>query len=584
MVFARLQRHSSLKKLTWVALKSEKINLGGSSEVVGIDLPKINLGVSPMVVSLICCLVVSWVQAFGVGCSSPTSPSDNMGNELQLDVPAVRDVPETAVGDDSESRQDADTMHSDDGESPDHLPGIDVVDSGEPDTSTPADCIGALKLKCGDTFRHSTITDGRDGIWRGYNCTARAETGREVLYQLEAADECVVKVTLSELQDDLDLFLLPVCDPTKASLCSSTPFDIQTIETVTFVSNPDEQRFVVVDGYAEAQGNYAIRMDCDCSEQTQYKADMLECAFILVDPKHSPPTTPESAPCLPEPCASDNDCTQINTIGAGNKCVMGNCVFCVNDDECQSPEVCRTGMCVRKSEACPGTPECAAAGCTPMEISETSCPVCVCMTEYFNSCATDDDCLLISHHPFHFCVNGRCADCRNDGDCTDTGSNCLQPGICYTMAPHPSAIYGSWLIGYYGGGFNHFSYFRFEPDGTLRRGIYQEEGPAGWADDIFLFDCPAAGGESPGPLVGTWEPEITESGFLVIRIDLKAACNPEGEGLSRWLITPDETGEMITLKSVENPDSVEFFGIHLKPGTSCNSAFTQCIPPDSILF
>ena len=45
---------------------------------------------------------------------------------------------------------------------------------------------------------------------------------------------------------------------------SSTPLDLQTVETVRWTSVPGKTDYVVVDGYAEAEGSYTIQVDCAC--------------------------------------------------------------------------------------------------------------------------------------------------------------------------------------------------------------------------------------------------------------------------------------------------------------------------------
>ncbi len=459
----------------------------------------------------------------------------------------------------------------------------DAVDAAEDAESI--ECEAALPLTCGDSFSHSTVTNGRENLWSAYGCTARLENGRETVYRFEYENDCLVTITLSNLSTDLDVMQLRSCDPFSADKCRSTPLDIQDDEAIAFLVEGGLPTYVVVDGYSGHEGNYTITASCDCGEPLEYRSQLAECAFQFVDSTVSTPAGPDSAPCLPRPCASDIDCTAINTVGAGQICAAGNCVYCAQDTDCTESMVCRGGRCVEKGwTACPQIPDCAAAGCVSLEMSETSCPVCVCTTEFFNNCAVDEDCQPISHHQFLRCVNGRCAECRVDTDCGNPGLQCLPPGMCMSMLTHPSAIYGSWIIGWYGA-FNHFSYFRFEPDGTLRRATYDTTGEAGWADDIFLGQCPGLSeGVLPEQFVGTWEPVMTESGFLVISVDFQAICNPVAPELRRWLVTMDESGDGFTMNSVENPEGVQLTGVRVDPAIFCNGEFTSCIPPDLALF
>lgn len=538
---------------------------------------------------LACVFALGTLLACGGGQDNPDiddTGSDVAGHDAIDAVDAPDGTGPVDVRDASDTEEPLDTIDTadaDDAPTPDDA--TDAAD-GETDVPDTAECPVPLPLACGDSFNHSTVTNGRANLWSGYGCTARLENGRETVYRLVTENDCLATVTLSNLETDLDVMRLTACDPWAATDCESTPVDIQDDEIISFLTLAHENNYVVVDGYDGSEGSYTIDVDCDCGEPTPgYLSFMVECAFQYVDSTPTTPETPESAPCLPEPCTDNADCTAINTVGAGTQCVMGNCVYCAEDTDCPEANVCRAGRCVEKGAVtCPEIPDCAAAGCGQAEISETSCPTCLCTTEFFNSCSKDDDCLVISHHLFRRCVNGRCAECRVDADCDNEALQCLPPGMCMSLLTHPSAIYGSWVIGWYGG-LNHFSYFRFEHDGTLRRGSYDTAGPAGWADDIFLGSCPGASDSGePAPLVGTWEPVMTESGFLVISVDFQAICNPGAPVLTRWLVTMDESGDGFTMKSVEFPDGIQLTGVRIAPEIFCNSEFTSCMAPDYAIF
>jgi hypothetical protein len=179
--------------------------------------------------------------------------------------------------------------------------------------------------------------------------------------------------------------------------------------------------------------------------------------------------------------------------------------------------------------------------------------------------------MVLSLFPFKHCVYGRCAECRNDSECTY--GNCLPPGICYEMTPNIDYLYGTWLVGW-AGGMDHFSYFRFEPDGTLRRGSYQQAGA--WSDDVPPMPC-WPDGVVPSPLIGTWEPEITQSGFLVVRIRLNISCD-SGEGwTTRFVIYPTgNDGISATFDSVDS--DLEYMAWKV-PTETCEPDFSTCDLP-----
>jgi len=263
---------------------------------------------------------------------------------------------------------------------------------------------------------------------------------------------------------------------------------------------------------------------------------------------------------LAEPCADDADCAELSpppdgTV-AGDTCVLGDCVFCWNDSQCKAGELCRAGRCVPDwTGGCPEPPLCKLEdGCRLIQPSEKPCPVCVCDSTYSIECYTDEFCMIFSFHPFSRCVYGRCADCRDDSDCPapwSGGTKCIPPGICYDMTPPPSALYGTWLIGWYGG-LDHFSYFRFEMDGTLRRGHYEMQDT--FMDDFPGFPC-YPGEDVQYPLLGTWEPEITESGFLVINVNLNVPCDPKGGFEARWMFSPAADGQSADVKDIDTGNS-----------------------------
>ena len=272
------------------------------------------------------------------------------------------------------------------------------------------------------------------------------------------------------------------------------------------------------------------------------------------------------------PCETDADCPPAGDAIWGEYCVLGNCVYCWNDGQCPDGQVCRTGRCVEPDPmACNMTPTCGGWGCDTVHISEDNCPVCVCESIFDKQCEDDTTCLPISSFPYKSCVYGRCAECRNDEDCQ--WGHCLPPGLCYDMTPDQYHLYGTWLIGW-SGGMDHYSYFRFEPDGTLRRGHYQEEGA--WSDDIPPMPCWPAG-VVPSPLVGTWEPVMTESGFLVVKMTLNISCD-DGDGWSnRYAVSIVD--DMVDATFTDIDGDMDYWAVKV-PADKCTADFSTCEPPD----
>ncbi len=310
------------------------------------------------------------------------------------------------------------------------------------------------------------------------------------------------------------------------------------------------------------------------NECPQYRASLAQCPFQYFHGSLDWPDCPELLICMDDPCRTDADCHLMDSAQLGGYCVTGNCVYCWQDSQCPDEMVCRGGRCLKKANDCPAPSDCTGGSCRLVEISEQVCPVCVCDTVFDDSCERDEQCQPLSHHYFQHCVNGRCAECRHDGECAE-GLQCLPPGLCYSMTEHPSSLYGSWLIGWWGA-LNHYSYFRFEPDGTLRRGSYMSNDL--WMDSIVLDNC-SYGAELPSPLLGTWEPEVTQSGFLIIRTRFQQWCTQGMDMPKRWKVVLNPGGDFISLVSIDHPGSMDLEGWRVDPQV-CTPDFAECDPPE----
>ena len=150
----------------------------------------------------------------------------------------------------------ASSMERIEGQNVDVLPACDSASN---------QCSFALPLRCGDRLDHSTVIEGGPNVWGGYGRTARALSGRETVYSFSSASTCMVVATLKNLTTDLDLLLLSACDPIASNeMVSSTPLDLQTVETIRWTNLPDQISYVVVDGYAGAEGSYSLEVACTC--------------------------------------------------------------------------------------------------------------------------------------------------------------------------------------------------------------------------------------------------------------------------------------------------------------------------------
>jgi len=181
----------------------------------------------------------------------------------------------------------------------------------------------------------------------------------------------------------------------------------------------------------------------------------------------------------------------------------------------------------------------------------------------------------MARFPYRSCVYGRCTECRNDDDCAH--GPCLPPGMCFGMDPHPQALYGTWLIGW-AGGMDHFSYFRFEPDGTFRRGTYEPQGA--WADDVPHLPCAPEHHPWPSPLTGTWEPEATASGLLVVRVSLNLDCHTGAGWTGRYGFTLTQNAEgRIRAQVLAIDEPLGWDTAWKMPSDICTPDFSECQAP-----
>ena len=304
---------------------------------------------------------------------------------------------------------------------------------------------------------------------------------------------------------------------------------------------------------------------------------LAECPFTLAEDHPAGGDCPLSALCMNAPCATDDDCGLASSFRGGPHCVTGNCVFCWEDAQCDDGWFCRGGRCVdlpASPPTCTAPGPCDEPGCHLVNPSEDGCPICVCERPVSLPCAEDMDCMVLSSIRALHCVYGHCAECRSDDECAD-GTKCLPPGVCMPMLEHPSLLYGTWLIGW-PGGMDHFSYLRFEPDGTLRRGAYESDQPA-WSDDIAIPICPAVGWPPTGGMLGRWAPELTASGYLVVRMSISGPCGPAEAWSARYVVELGDDGRTARFQDVDG--DWEYWAGRV-PTERCEGDMSRCDSPE----
>ncbi|MFT5434913.1 MAG: hypothetical protein ACI9OJ_005629 [Myxococcota bacterium] len=291
-------------------------------------------------------------------------------------------------------------------------------------------------------------------------------------------------------------------------------------------------------------------------------------------PHHVSPTeTCPKVSCKEASCGSDSDCPAPDVTFGANWCVLGNCSDCWQDGQCPGGQMCRAGRCVNPADACPKTGACSDPGCALVTLSESPCPTCVCGTPFNKPCTADLACQSISSFQYSYCVFGRCTECRADNDCTD--GTCAAPGVCLANAPSAAPLYGNWVIGW-PGGLDHFSYLRFEPDGTLRRGVYEQGGT--FFDDFPSFPCFVEDAfPVTQPLMGTWQVVNDETGLLMVDMSIAIACDPGPGWTARYAIAVSDDGQSINLTD-QGDNNLNVIGWPAPPA-ACSDDMSLCETP-----
>jgi hypothetical protein len=162
-----------------------------------------------------------------------------------------------------------------------HEPTVDAAADAPADATSGSDaaltgaCKDAQPLHCGDRLTGATPSSGED-LFSLYACTARAESGSESVYAFRAEHDCQVSARLTELEEDLDLFVFDTCDALSCIEASPSPLDIQRRfggEWVSFHATAGKTQVIVVDGYNESHGAHALAVDCLCGESAESFAD-----------------------------------------------------------------------------------------------------------------------------------------------------------------------------------------------------------------------------------------------------------------------------------------------------------------------
>jgi len=119
-------------------------------------------------------------------------------------------------------------------------------------------CAADWQLSCGATDSWNTLYGGATDEVDSYSCVGWNESGPEYAYTFVATASSQVTLTLSGTSADLDLFLLAEA----GGGCEQNGCIAYGDQSITFPAIAGALYYVVVDGYAGAQGPYSIAVEC----------------------------------------------------------------------------------------------------------------------------------------------------------------------------------------------------------------------------------------------------------------------------------------------------------------------------------
>ncbi|MBM4398307.1 MAG: hypothetical protein FJ087_21785, partial [Deltaproteobacteria bacterium] len=116
-------------------------------------------------------------------------------------------------------------------------------------------CVPGWTLACGEKDAWTTYWFGATDQVDGYSCNANLYTGPEYAYSFSTPTKQKVLVKLTNESGTTDLLVL------KGDCSSSTCIDHGAVQS-TFVAEPNEDYYFVVDGRDGAEGKYTITVTC----------------------------------------------------------------------------------------------------------------------------------------------------------------------------------------------------------------------------------------------------------------------------------------------------------------------------------
>ena len=119
----------------------------------------------------------------------------------------------------------------------------------------------SCKPDCGTTIKGNTFF-GKSNYYK-YECSYHKMDGNEIIYEFDNPSTQNVVITLTDLVQDLDLFLLEYVTPMNPDRCvkSSTRTD-GSYESIFVENLPKGKYYIVVEGYNKRESSFTLKIDC----------------------------------------------------------------------------------------------------------------------------------------------------------------------------------------------------------------------------------------------------------------------------------------------------------------------------------
>ncbi|MFQ5600062.1 MAG: PPC domain-containing protein [Candidatus Krumholzibacteriia bacterium] len=170
------------------------------------------------------------------------------------------------------------------------------------------DCSNALVLDCGTSIDTSTV--GSANQVDAYGCVEFVESGGEAVFQFTLEIQTEITLTLSGMQEDLDLFLLENCNPLD---CIRSSTSVST-ETIVACLSPGTW-FVVVDGFNGSSSSFSLSLDCEPCVPCTPKVPNDTCAEAVVVPTLTSTWNTKGSTCCAADDYTDGSCTGFSSLG-----------------------------------------------------------------------------------------------------------------------------------------------------------------------------------------------------------------------------------------------------------------------------